>query len=169
MKFIKPFSIFEQGEVTGDFEEYDNKSGKPFWGNVGAGILPICTKTKRILVPLRSTYVNEPGTWGVWGGKLEEKEDKNNPLKAAHREFREEAEYRGKLKLIPSYVYKTDGFEYHNFIGVVPEEFEPELNWETEKFKWVTLDELKKMKLHFGLKELLEKGTKEIETAMHAE
>ena len=49
MKYLK---LFEEAE---------------YWGKKGAGILPICKETKRLLVPFRSGYVLEPHTWGVWG------------------------------------------------------------------------------------------------------
>lgn len=156
------------------FEEmFDNNAGKSFWGDTGAGILPFYMKPAptesqpdrvipMFMAALRGREANEPGTWGVWGGKIEGKED---PKTAALREFREETEYDGKMTLYPSYVFKTDGFTYHNFIGWVPAEFVPVLNWETAKFKWVTLAELSKMKLHFGLKALLENGWEDIKKA----
>jgi 8-oxo-dGTP pyrophosphatase MutT (NUDIX family) len=157
LKHIKSFSLFE--------EMFDN--GKSFWGDAGAGILPLCMEkigdrlVPKFLVAKRGPEANEPGTWGVWGGKID-KEDKNNPAKAALREFREETEYDGKMVLHPSYVFKADGFVYHNFIGVVPKKFDPVLNWETADYEWLTLGEVSKLELHFGLKALLEHGWEDI-------
>jgi hypothetical protein len=38
--------------VEGEYDTYDNISGKRFWGNRGAGVLPICKSTGRILIYL---------------------------------------------------------------------------------------------------------------------
>lgn len=106
-----------------DYTLYANDSGSKFWGNIGAGVLAISKNTGRILISYRSKYVNEPNTWGVVGGKLDD--DKNPPKKAANREFKEETGYAGKLELIPAYIFKTKGFAYHNFIGIISDEFNP--------------------------------------------
>jgi len=147
-----------------------------YWGHLGAGILPICKETKRLLVPFRSGYVLEPHTWGVWGGKIDlgEEDEYERTLSvdasveaAAKREFVEESEYDGEIKLIPAYVYRDGSFAYHNFFGLVDYEFEPVLNWETESFKWMTYDELLALpKKHFGLVALLKNSSKELEALL---
>jgi len=150
-------------------ELYYNKEGQDFWGDKGAGILPmfIYNGKAEFLVGLRGPECNEPGTWGVWGGMIESGE---KPAVAAKREFEEESGYTGKIKLVPSYVFKTKGFEYYNFLGIVPKKFEPDLSdalaWETTEARWVTLDEMSKLKLHFGLKSLIENGRKDIEAVI---
>lgn len=145
-------TIFE-----GEFDTFSNKAGLKFWGNLGVGILVVAKDTGRILVSLRSKYVNEPGTWGVLGGKVDN-EDNLNLEQEAKRELKEETRYSGKIKIIPAYVFKAPGggFEFHNFIGIVPTEFDPVPDWETERFEWLTLKELKILKKrHFGLEALL--------------
>lgn len=159
MKYLK---LFEQVE---------------YWGKKGAGILPICTTTKRLLIPLRSEYVLEPNTWGVWGGKIDLGEDDEFEItnnidasveNAAKREFIEETEYKGEIKLIPAYVYKDGSFAYHNFFGLVDYEFDPKLNWETSISKWMTLEELLTLpKKHFGLVALLNNSSKELESLLN--
>lgn len=156
------------------FEElFDNKMGKTFWGDTGAGVLPFCMEKSptdnepdrlipMFMVALRGPEANEPGTWGVWGGKIEKGE---NPKTAALREFREETDYRGKMTMYPAYVFKTEGFVYHNFIGHLPKRFVPILDWETADYDWVTLAEMSKLKLHFGLATLLEHGWEDIKNA----
>jgi len=145
----------EYVNITVKADDYDNKAGKPFWGDLGAGILCISKKTKKILVSYRSKYVNNPHTWGTVGGAVDDT-DKSNIQKAASREFKEETGYSKKMKLYSAFVFKTEGFEYNNFIGLIDNEFKPVLDWETEKFKWVTYDELVKLKpKHHGLKSLL--------------
>jgi 8-oxo-dGTP pyrophosphatase MutT (NUDIX family) len=132
---------------------FTNDAGRPFWGNQGAGLLVICKGTGHILLPLRSANVNEPGTYGVWGGKIDADED---PIRAAKREFREESGYSGPMHLVRAHVFKTDGFSYHNFVAFVPSEFVPRLGWETESAEWVSLDGFleKSERFHFGLREL---------------
>ena len=134
------------------FEEY-------FWGNVAAGILPICTETKRILVGFRSKHVHMGECWGTIGGKLDIESENIDIIKSeALREFEEECEFYGKMKLYNAYVYvnKESDFRYYNFIGEVKEEFKPVLNWENTEIKWFTYDELLKLKnKHLGLIELL--------------
>ena len=144
-----------------------------FWGSVGAGVLPVCPTTGRALISFRSAYVQEPNTWGVWGGKLDLEngdETEDDVEIAARREFREETGFSGQLRLIPAYVFRAKGgnFVYHNFIGIVSEEFEPELDWETEDFRWMTWDELNKLnRKHFGLVELLRNDSEAIERYLH--
>ena len=138
-------------------EEYANDAGEAFWGNVGAGILPISKQTGKILVALRSHAVNEPNTWGAWGGKVDD-EHRKDLQGEARREFEEETGYSGHMDLYPAHVFHSQGggFEYHNFIGTLDEEFEPKSNWETNDHKWVTWDELALLSpKHFGLKALL--------------
>lgn len=132
-----------------------------FWGNIAGGVLPICISTKRILVDYRSEYVEQPNTWGVYGGKIDEEdgEVQSEVQDAVKREFLEESGYNGHVKLIPSYVFRTsdDTFRYYNFIGLLDYEFEPELSWESQGFKWLTLDELIELEpKHFGLIKLIE-------------
>jgi 8-oxo-dGTP pyrophosphatase MutT (NUDIX family) len=130
-----------------------------YWGNVGAGILPIAKNTGRILLNHRSQHVFEPNTYGVFGGKIDQEEDLN-PQAEARREFAEEAGYTGPIQLIPAYVYKVPTFTYYNFIGVIPSEFSPNIppehQWETQGWKWLYLDEVLQIEpKHFGLVALL--------------
>jgi len=127
---------------------------KEYYGSLGAGILPICTTTNRILVGLRSSNVNSPNTWGTFGGKVEG--DDNNLKDVALREFQEEAGYSGPIKLIPAYVFRDGEFTYHNFIGLVEKEFTPSLDWETDEAIWFTFEEVLNIpNKHFGLELLL--------------
>lgn len=148
MKHVKKFE---------NYDAYDNDSGDTFWGNIGAGILCISKSTNRILVALRSKYVNEPLTYGVIGGKIDE-EDGETIQQAALREFEEETGFNNHINLIPSHIFETPNgsFKYYNFIGLIQQEFQPELCWETESYKWVTFEELLSLQdKHFGLETLL--------------
>lgn len=128
-----------------------------YWGSIGGGVLPICIKTKRILVGLRSSDIMEPHTWGIFGGKLDIDEGVNETIEqAVKRELKEETGYAGSISLKPAYIFKNKGFEYHNFIGIVNDEFHPSLDWENDDAKWMTYEELINLKSkHFGLSALL--------------
>jgi len=151
--------VAEAGE--GEYALHTNPSGEAFWGAAGAGVLPIAQSTGRILIGLRSKLVNEPGTWGVFGGAIDGGED---PKRAAMREIKEELGYRGSMTLLPAFVFTSSGggFRFSNFVGLVADEFKARLDWETERVKWVTYEELlKHPKKHFGLEALL-KNSKEL-------
>lgn len=129
-----------------------------FWGRAGAGSIVMAKETGRLLLPLRSDEVLEPGTWGTWGGAIDPNED---PQSAARRELQEEAGFTGELELVPLLVFKaTDSggqvtFRYHNFLAIVDSEFEPKLNWEAAEFRWVEPAKLPRP-LHPGLQALFD-------------
>lgn len=141
----------------------EGKSRKPrkkskFFGEVAVGILPISVSTGRILMALRSKRVSGGGTWGTIGGRA----DKITDLKGeALREFREETGYRGEfVRLMPVFVFQEPDngkiFKYHNFIGLLQDEFIPKKNWETDQFRWVVYETFLKLgPKHFGLNALL--------------
>lgn len=142
-----------------------------YWGRAGAGVLPLAKSSGRLLVPFRSLDVNEPHTWGTVGGKLdsidEHYDDEDDyddyeseleePEVAALREFWEETCSSIEPKLIPLYIFEDEDFIYYNFLGLVPKEFTPCINWETERWEWLTIDELLKLEpKHYGLEMLLD-------------
>lgn len=138
-------------------EDYSNDKNESFWGNIGAGILPISKKTGRILLAYRSGEVNEPYTWGTFGGRIDDP-DNETPEEAARRELYEESGHEKIIKMIPAYIYKSPsgGFKYYNFIGIIEKEFEPILDWETDDWKWVNIQELQTIRpKHFGLEALV--------------
>ena len=134
-------------------EDLEEQAPTEFWGNQGAGILFLAHTTGRVLLTLRSAEVNEPHTWGIVGGKIDGRE---SPKTAAIREAREELGYNGKIEnLIPAYTFKTKGFKFHNFIGIVPDEFTFTLDHENDDAGWFDIEELPSP-LHFGLEHLFQ-------------
>jgi 8-oxo-dGTP pyrophosphatase MutT (NUDIX family) len=123
-----------------------------FFGNKGAGVLVYCQNTKRFLLGLRSRFVNEPGTWGIFGGKID---NDANPKEAALRELKEETSYSGPINLIHFDTFQSGDFQFFNFLGIVDEEFKPILDWENDDAQWFSLDEFPKRNLHFGLLRLM--------------
>ena len=133
-----------------------NQTG--FWGKQGAGCIIVAKDTKRLLLPLRSRHVQEPNTWGTWGGAIDSNED---PAEAAKREVQEEAGYDGNVETIPLAVFRKGTFQYHNFLAIVDTEFIPTLNWETQKFRWTELDNIPQP-THFGLQWILDNDGEKI-------
>lgn len=123
-----------------------------FWGRRAAGCIFYCENTKRFLFSHRSRYVQEPNTWGTWGGACDADE---TPKEGVVREIREECKYNGPLRLKKIHVFKhSSGFEYHTFLAIVSKEFEPELDWENQGYAWVEKGEWPKP-LHPGVKNIL--------------
>ena len=138
--------------ISDDHSIYTDPSGR-FWGNAGAGGIFYAEDTQKYCLAYRSKYVNEPHTWGVWGGAIDPGED---PKQAVKREIREEAGYTGNYKLKLLHIYKSGDFTYHTFLIIIDKEFQPELDWETEDYGWFDLNNFPD-KLHFGLKPILPK------------
>ena len=133
-----------------DHAEALRKTG--FWGRAGAGAIVVSRDTGRVLLPLRSSSVQEPNTWGTWGGAIDPDED---PKQAALRELREEAGISGEIEMVPAYVFQKGEFKYHNFVAVVSGEPTPTLNWETARAEWRNLREMP-VNMHPGLRAALD-------------
>ena len=134
-----------------DQEHYDALSDTGYFGKRAAGCVFVSKNTGRFMLVLRSAQVEQDGTWGNCGGAHKENEE---PWKAAFREAKEETGYKGKIDLIPAYVYTDGDFRYSNFFAVVEDEFVPELGWEADDYRWCTLDD-KPSPLHFGVSALI--------------
>jgi len=151
---VRIFELFEGGFVSEGNDDADHqktlqKTG--FWGKAGAGCLFFARDTKRFLVAHRSAHVEQPNTWGTWGGAIDSGED---PVEAVKREAAEETGYTGHVEIEPLYVFKKDQFRYYNFLVIVDEEFKPHLDWENQGYKWCKWGEWPSP-LHFGLVSLL--------------
>jgi 8-oxo-dGTP pyrophosphatase MutT (NUDIX family) len=133
------------------FYNTQKRSKEGFWGKKGAGVLIYCSATKRFLLGLRSSTVDEPNTWGLFGGAVDENENSN---RAAIRELEEEIGYTGEVILRTLDIFRKGDFAFHNFLGIVPQEFKPNLDWENKTAKWFLLKDFPE-NLHFGLKRLV--------------
>ena len=54
--------------LENDDEHAETLAKTGFWGKQGAGSLVVAKDTGRILLAHRSRAVEQPNTWGVWGG-----------------------------------------------------------------------------------------------------
>jgi hypothetical protein len=142
-------------------DKQENQAGT--WINysdkIGAGLLPVCEKTGRVLLGWRSNMSPDPETWGEFGVKFSKDagQQEGDVLTVVKNIFKNQTGYLGDIKLIPSYIYETesDSYKYYNFIGLIPEEFTPTLSDKYRQAKWFTLNDLKNIRrkeFHFGLK-----------------
>lgn len=116
-----------------------------------------------MLIALRSSSkkLNHPGTWSTWGGAIDPGESQADAIK---RELEEEAGYSGKItKLVPWATTEIDGVRYSSYFAVVPNEFNPMLNWENSNYRWVRYAELKALDpKHPGMRLLLKKHRRKL-------
>ena len=124
-----------------------------FWGKRGAGCLVFAKASNKFLIGYRSNFVQEPNTWGTWGGAID---DKENPQKAAIRELKEETGYTGNIEaVIAMLVFQKASFKYFNYLIVINKEFLPVLNCENKDFRWVCIGDWP-TPMHPGMKSLIE-------------
>ena len=100
------------------------------------------TKNKRVLMGLRSKECYEPETWYFVAGGKKESEDIRD---CALRESIEEVGYMLDKDNLVFFEKNTSAkLKINNdfFLYFLEDEFEPELNWEHEQFKWFPIDEL---------------------------
>ncbi len=153
IRIIQSSPVVANQDDEDETEHFDALRKTGFYGKAGAGCVVMAKSTGRMLLPLRSRAVEQPGTYGVWGGAIN---PGDNPKTAAMREFEEETGCKQHIEMTPIYVFRSPtGFVYHNFLAVVPDEFKPKLNWETDKAIWCALNKLPHP-LHFGLKAVLD-------------
>lgn len=141
---MKLFELFE-GVDDENHRDTLNKTG--FWGSKGAGCIFLAKDTGNLLLAHRSESVEQPNTWGTWGGAIDSNED---PVEALKREIYEETGFNGHVDIVPLYVFKKGTFAYYNYLAIVDKEFKPKLDWENQGYIWCTLDGLP-TPLHFGL------------------
>lgn len=120
----------------------------------GAGILLVAQDTGRVLLLKRGRDVrSDPMTWAVPGGKVDPGE---TARAAAMRELDEEAGWPGTMAVMKDPVFVFDerpGFEFLTYLGFVKEEFDPQLNRESDDAGWFSLSKLPRP-LHPGVKSL---------------
>jgi 8-oxo-dGTP pyrophosphatase MutT (NUDIX family) len=113
----------------------------------GAGILPLAATTGRVLLGERAAPCSEPGSWAGFGGGAEP--DDASAEETALREFVEETGYTGPIRLAGHYACGNGGVSTQLFVGIVPDEFEPELNWEHSMALWLDPATLNQAALHW--------------------
>ena len=129
---------------------------------IASGFLPIARDTKNVCLAWRSPKIRQGDCWGMIGGMVK---DNLSILDGALLEMGEEVGYYGAVEAHQAFVMRRVGFEYHNFIGIVPSEFpfnpEPEFAYETSFISWMPYEEVRRLvttqshNFHPGLLEFL--------------
>jgi 8-oxo-dGTP pyrophosphatase MutT (NUDIX family) len=101
--------------------------------NQAAGAFVCAASTGRFLLQLRGKDGDAAGTWGQFGGGIEAGETREA---AVQRELEEETGYSGPIFMRALKANVDPHFTYHNFAAVVPDEFEPVMNGESEAHTW---------------------------------
>lgn len=115
------------------------------------GAFIIAASTKRILFAKRAGDGDASGVWACLGGKIEPGESVEEAIR---REIEEEAGWSGDIDLDRIYTHRDPDLIYYNHIGIVQDEFEPNLNDEHSDYAWVRFGEWPKP-LHPGIEEVL--------------
>jgi 8-oxo-dGTP pyrophosphatase MutT (NUDIX family) len=121
---------------------------------LGAGVIPLSIETGRVLLGLRSAACNEPHTWAGFGGVMERCD--TTLRDTALRELAEETGYIGPVRLVLAVNAARGGTRARVYVGLVPEEFEPVLNWEHDMALWLDPRTLDETKLHWTARAALE-------------
>lgn len=148
-----------------------------YWGRGGAGMMFTCSEDGTVLLLLRAAWVDQPGTWGIPGGGVEEGwfqtpieepiTDMSIFISAAVKEATEEC---GSLppgfepveQIVGKTVYEDCGFQYITFIADITADQKE--SWsisladgESADYVWVPLQgvspgvRIKGKPLHFGV------------------
>lgn len=146
-------TLSHHSKVTPELQEQlDNASDR------AAGGIVISKSTGNILLGMRSSQVEDPSTYGIFGGRFE---DYESPEEAVEREIFEETGFPIFGTQLPLSVFysKENDFAYHTQIAMAPNDFKSELNWEHDKAEWMSLEQvlaIPKDKIHHGLAKTLE-------------
>lgn len=121
-----------------------------------AGACIVAKDTKRILLQQRSTESSYPRTWGLFGGKVENKENVSQGLL---RELKEEISLDPivdieKVYPLDQYHSRDKSFSYYTFVIVIQKEFVPTLNSESGGYAWINHNYIPKP-LHPGTRRTL--------------
>ena len=119
------------------------------------GYISLSRSTRRVLLNFRSETVSKPNCWGFWGGKINRDE---TLLQGLEREIKEEInffpEYE-RITTIDQFQSPDAQFTYSSFAIIVPNEFLPIINDESQGFAWVSFQHYPKP-LHPGARAILE-------------
>jgi|TARA_B100000315_G_scaffold253381_1_gene292040 8-oxo-dGTP pyrophosphatase MutT (NUDIX family) len=161
-----PFEVYSQlhkSKGVGMGYVLNGSAGKT-GSSDAAGILIVSPDLQEILLLKRSSDVEDRYLWSIPGG---DSKKTGNGLEAAIITAVTESNEEmgglptGRIREQP-YVYHKPGidFTYKTFILEIDpdarESFVPKLNWENTDYKWFRRDELKSVKLHPGVEEVLD-------------
>jgi 8-oxo-dGTP pyrophosphatase MutT (NUDIX family) len=144
-KFYKGqgFTPSIKGSKSMQWDPSVNESAEP----QAAGCVIVAEDTGRWCLQQRSDTVTDPGVWSTWGGGREPGETLEQTVR---RELAEEGGYAGPVQL----TLVDSRSRYATFVALVPREFQPQINHESQAWCWCEPDQLPEP-LHPELKQLL--------------
>jgi 8-oxo-dGTP diphosphatase len=107
--------------------------------NVGIAIK--CKKTDKILL-LKRNHNPYKDYWALLSGKVDKNEE---PMEAMIREIREEIgldALKLEIRVVSSEINHTTNTQFTFYLGIINDEFVPNLNKENSEYKWVKSNEL---------------------------
>jgi 8-oxo-dGTP pyrophosphatase MutT (NUDIX family) len=134
------------------------KGGSRYWGKKGAGIW--FTEGTSVLLLKRSNKGDNPGTWGLPGGKLE---DGETNIDGALREVREECGGSFAGKRFDSLLDQDGRFTWTTFFYKVDKKFDCKLSDEHTDWAWIPFNELESYELHPKFKANLDRHLRVME------
>ena len=146
-----------------------------FWGSEAAGIMLVCPQDNTILLGHRSRRVREPGTAGIFGGKVDPWD--SSPMDAAVRETEEETGGLPPGQFIGQFVFTAPNFKYTTYVYELSLSekmgWEPILNWENDNAIWYNLQNVKADEIdtpvHFGVMHIMNNHFNELLNMMSEE
>jgi len=122
---------------------------------IAAGALFYARDTERFLF-LHRTQGKQAHVWGLVGGSQESAE---SVWECCEREIREEIGSVDIEKVIPleRFCSRNGEFEYHTYLCVVEQDFQPCLNHEHDGYAWVAYRAWPRP-LHYGVRNTLNKS-----------
>ncbi len=148
-KFVDPSVVMYHDDSNDQSQQahWDAHRETGFYGKQGSGSVFLARDTGRLLLAHRSKDVEQPHTWGNWGGAVDEG---YSTEQNARKEIEQECGYIGPYDLIPLLLFQKNSFRYQNYLAVIPHEFTPALNWESQGYRWCEFGKWPSP-LHFGL------------------
>ncbi len=139
------------------------KGGTKYWGTSAAGI--IFTDGKQMLLLKRSEKGDNPGTWGIPGGKHR---DGETPIATAIRETKEET----GLDSIPGHRFDSleskDGHHrFMTFLYRISKPFSVDVSDEHTAYEWIDLSKVSGADLHPKFEENWPRYLKAIQRKMN--
>lgn len=126
------------------------------------GTKAVVAHNQKVLLLKRSEKLKQnPGQWGLPGGRLERGEQ---PAEGVVREIEEETKLKvSDLKLFEARSYETDdGMAIVIFYVAKTDSSEVGLDWENDDYRWIDIGEIEGFDADDAVKELAKLGAKQL-------
>jgi 8-oxo-dGTP pyrophosphatase MutT (NUDIX family) len=151
---LDPAIMVYQAAKTRRFRDVGLVNGH--WGHAGSGFLFMAGR--KMLLLKRAMWTTQGGTYGIPGGAIpvDQHGRSMSALESARRETKEEIGRVPRHRPVARFVYRDGQFTFTTFVVMVEREFTPKLNDESDGFLWWDPEEGPDLRLHPGVRALLE-------------